>query len=263
MPFSINGTFTVINAFTPNTPILSADTNENNDDFATGLTTLWARTVAFTVNTIVFITSDVYVPTDGLLSAVAEGTGSGGGGGGVAGSSGFAIGGGGGGSGGYSRITLQPGDIGASKTVTIGAAGTGGAAGNNPGTDGGDVSLGTLLVAKGGKGGGGGSGLTSGGEGGAGGVAGTGDIAAQGDPGGKGFTAGVITVSQSSGRGGSSFFGGGGREVSADTASPAGITAGPYGSGGSGAYRYNVTANSAGGDGSIGAVFITEYIGPT
>jgi len=49
MPFSINGTFTIINAFTPNTPILSADVNEDFDDIADGMTELWARigTISF------------------------------------------------------------------------------------------------------------------------------------------------------------------------------------------------------------------------
>src|SRR5260370_41361993 len=98
--------------------------------------------------------------------------GGGGGGGGIGGGT-SSTGGGGGGAGSYSRVRLTAAQIGASKAVTIPAAAAGGATGNNPGANGGDVSLGALCVCKGGNGGVGGN---IGGKCGACGVGGAGDL---------------------------------------------------------------------------------------
>jgi hypothetical protein len=106
----------------------------------------------------VFAASGTYTPSANMLHCIIECVG----GGGSAGTSGSIYGGGGGGSGAYSRLLATAATIGASQTVTIGAAGTGGATGANNGTAGGDTSVGTLCIGKGGAFGGGGSSASSG-----------------------------------------------------------------------------------------------------
>lgn len=201
-----------------------------------------------------FTVSGTYTPSTGLLFAVVECVGNGGGGGGVTGTAGNIYGGGGGGSGSYSRITLTAATIGVSQTVTIGSTGTGGAAGSNSGTAGGDVSLGTLCVGKGGSPGiFGSSGQV--GTGGAGGIAGTGDIIAAGNPGNGGFfNQANVTQTFQTGIGGSSYFGGG----ATGSGVGAGNNANNYGSGGAGALT-NSASNFGGGNGSTGIVVIQEF----
>ncbi len=215
--------------------------------------------VFYKINIVGFNTAGTftYTPSTGIVYAIAECYGGGGGGGGGNGAPSTQGAGGGGGSGGNSRTALSAAAIGASKTVTIGAAGTGGAAGNNVGGAGGDTSLGTLCVGKGGSGGGGGNGPGPGpGAGGAGGVAGTGDIANPGNGGSGGFastsTSGALG---SSGAGGASMLGGAASGVAAGVN---GVAATGCGSGGSGGYGYAGT--NAGGPGSKGCLFITEYL---
>ena len=164
-------------------------------------------------------------------------------------------GGGGGGSGGYARKLVSAATFGSSQTVTIGAAGTAGAAGNNPGGNGGDTSVGTLCIGKGGTGGGG-SQNGSGGVAGLGGVAGTGDLVPTGNPGTSGFSSTAGTVQAMGGNGGASYFGGAGLG-SAGAAN--GNAATNYGGGGGGASSYN-NVNTTGGVGSAGVVVITEFI---
>lgn len=260
MPFSINGTFTIINTFVANTPILSADVNEDFDDIADGLTALWARTEAFSVSKQVFTADDTYIPTDGLLSCIIECYGAGASGGGAASTAGTFGGAGGGGGGGYSRFYAQPGDIGASKTVTIGVGGAATAATQVIGNDGTDTSVGALCVAKGGAGGGGGGGGTAGGAG-TGAIAGTGDIAAPGPNGSVGAGASILTVAAVSGGGANTAVGSGGSPRVAT--SSGGLVGTGYGSGGSGGLSVNNAAPAAGGAGANGLVIITEFIGPT
>jgi hypothetical protein len=155
----------------------------------------------------VFAASGTYTPSANMLHCIIECVGGGGGGGGSAGTSGSIYGGGGGGSGAYSRLLATAATIGASQTVTIGAAGTGGATGANNGTAGGDTSVGTLCIGKGGAFGGGGSSASSG-IGGLGGVAGTGDIAAAGNSAFNGVATGTLNPILPSGAGAASFFGG-------------------------------------------------------
>jgi hypothetical protein len=88
-----------------------------------------------------FSTTSIYNPTAGLLFALVREVG-GGGGGGSDGTAQYSAGGGG--SGEYAEGTFSAATIGASQTVTIGAAGTS----NNPG---GTTSFGALLTAVGGS----------------------------------------------------------------------------------------------------------------
>ncbi len=209
----------------------------------------------------IFTSSGTYTPTAGMIFCIAEGVGSGGGGGAAVGVVGSVYEGGGAGSGSYSRLLASAATIGVSQTVTIGAAGNGGAAGSNSGGAGSDVSLGALLVAKGGAGGLFGSNAQVG-AGGVGGVAGTGDLTGGGEAGFPGMYANGITMPAiPPGAGGSSIFGGGapGPGYTSGTVS-AGNNATGFGSGGSGAVAPNVAANAAGGNGSKGVIFITEFV---
>jgi len=143
-----------------------------------------ASSLALHVKIIWITSSETWTPDTGLIDADIECWGAGGAGGGVANSSTAGLGGGGG-SGGYSLKTATAATIGASQAVTIGAGGLVGTAGNNPGGNGGDTSVGSLCVAKGGTGGSGGAANVAG-LGGAGGVTGTGDFTLAGNTGGTG-----------------------------------------------------------------------------
>lgn len=202
----------------------------------------------------IFTSSGTYTPTANMVKAIVECVGGGGGGGGALGSASTQSSGGGGGSGGYSRVVVTAALIGISKTVTVGAGGTGGAAGFNPGTNGGDTSLGTLCIALGGAGGGGATPGT-GGPGGDGGFPGTGTVKAEGTDGGRGIGASILTVDGISGYGAPSHFGGGARGVR----STAGLIGQNYGAGGSGGAVLAADTSLAGGNGSAGVVIITEF----
>src|SRR6266487_231309 len=119
--------------------------------------TVDVATIAARFNNVViqkFTANSTYTPTAGMKFCIVEAIGGGGGGGGGASSAGTnGVMGGGGGSGAYSQRRLTAADIGASQSVTIGTAGTGGAGGGNNGVAGGDTSVGSLVVAKGGTGG--------------------------------------------------------------------------------------------------------------
>jgi hypothetical protein len=207
------------------------------------------------LNQQVFTASTIYYPTQGMVNCIIECVGGGGGGGGVAGNATWTTSACGGGAGSCSRTFAIAAQIGASQIVTIGAAGTGAAAGNNVGGIGGDTSVGTLCVGKGGAGGG-----VQGGLGGLGGGLGTGNITGTGMPGQTAAetstgTVGDLTIG---GAGGSSPWGGGGRAAANGTVQ-AGNPATGYGAGGGGAHAYLSATNLAGGAGSSGIVIITEY----
>jgi hypothetical protein len=206
-----------------------------------------------------FTSSGTYTPSAGMLYCIIECVGAGGGGGGVAGNASNAAGAAGGGAGGYSRKIASAATVGASQSVTIGAAGTGAAAGNNNGGAGGQTSVGSLCVANGGAGGNGTNTFPAATPG-AGGTAGTGDVASPGSAGG-GAWAGAASVVNSvvSGGGGSGPFGEGGLPVFANAGVAAGAVASGYGAGGSGAAAHASTSNAAGGAGVAGFVFITEF----
>lgn len=198
-----------------------------------------------------------YTPSGGMLYCIIEAIGSGGGGGGSVFNAGAAlITGGGGGAGGYSRSLKTAAQVGGTQVVTIGAVGTGGTAGANPGTAGGDTSVGALVIAKGGSGGAFGQSGVQSANGGAGGVNGTGDITVPGNPGQYGFfNATTAVIYGRSGYGGSGFLGGGPIGVLDGD----GVIGGGYGSGGSGGA--STSADHAGGNGRAGVVIVTEFIG--
>lgn len=214
---------------------------------------------AFSVNVQVFTGNGTYTPTSGMLYCTIECLGGGAGGGGAAGSGTTITAGGGGGAGSYARKTVSAATIGASQTVTVGAAANGGTAGNNNGTAGNDTSVGVICIGKGGSAGAGAAAGTAG-AGGLGGVAGTGDFTPTGQPGFTSYFSAATGVSSQGGAGGSSLYGGGGRSPTAVVGATAGNNATNYGSGGSGGTAHASATNVAGGNGSAGVVIITEYI---
>lgn len=206
----------------------------------------------------VFTSSGTYTPTTGMVYCIMECWGAAAAGGSMAGSISFSGGSGGGGTGGYSRHLATSSDVGASKTVTIGAGGTAGAAGNHDGNPGGDTSIGSLCIAKGGKGGGGNPG-NGGGSGGEGGDPGTGNIIAA--PGQSGFTGNGSSLTQYAlgGNGASSPIGGGGiSEVTAT--SQVGSNGDGFNGAGSGGAVSGLATNVTGGLGTNGYALVTEYI---
>jgi len=208
----------------------------------------------------VFTSTSTYTPTSGMKYCIIEALGGGAGGGGcVASNATDAAGAGGGGAGSYSRTVASSAMIGSSQTVTIGAGGTGGSAGANNGTNGGDTSVGVLCVGKGGTGGIGAPANTCS-AGGGGGVAGTGDVTSVGQVGdyGIGYAGLAANLQSFGGRGGGSVFGNG---APAKVGPGAGNSATGYGAGGSGATSTGTTGAEAGGNGTAGLVIITEYIG--
>ena len=184
----------------------------------------------------------------------------GGGAGGGASASNSIIGfGGGAGAGGYSRSQVSAATFGASQVVTIGAAGVPGSAGANNGGNGGDTSIGSLCIAKGGTGGNGMS--TSSGNtvaGAPGGIAGTGDFTATGANGFNAICSTAIgATGQNGGAGGSTQWGSGG--IGPYMAGNGNAATG-YGGGGGGGADYLNNTNRSGGPGSAGVAIITEYI---
>lgn len=208
-----------------------------------------------------FAASGTYTPSSGMLYCTIECIGAGGGGGGTAttGATTISIGGGAGG-GGYARKVVTAATVGASQTVTIGAAGTAGAVGGGNGGTGGTTSVGSLCVATGGAGGAGSGAATSAlfivGSG-SGGIGTTGDVLASGNPGSPGFGSSTSTF-VTGGNGGSSAIGGGAIGT-AGTGVVAGTTGRSYGGGGSGATVGLSQTQQAGGAGAPGFVIITEF----
>jgi hypothetical protein len=196
------------------------------------------------------------------------------GGGGVAASGGGAnvsMGGGGGGGGWIAwRVDISAlggGDI----VITLPAAGTGGAAGNNPGNAPGASSVASATsgmaltaTAPGGGGGGAGSGVAGfGGGGGNGGFitsAGPGTLIAVAHGGDGQNSIRQAGFYGQQGNGGSAFLTGG-RRAAATAAGSGGSTAYSFGGGGSGAHDGTGNTARAGGDGGAGRVWIDKYRG--
>lgn len=204
---------------------------------------LW-QVAGCTTNVQTFTSSGTYTPTPGMVACDVYLYGSGGGGGGgcrqVA--SAACSGGGGGGAACFNTGTFTAAEIGASKAVTVGAAGTAGLAATvsttagGAGGSGGNTSLGTLLVAGGGGGGGGAQLAASTGGGGGGGTNGTGGAGSSGAGGFSGLN-GATAGSTTGGAATASFLGGGGGGGGASGAvgSAAGWSTSGYGApGGSG-----------------------------
>jgi len=200
-----------------------------------------------------------YTPTTGMVYCVVKILGGGGAGAGInpPSSASQCGGGGGGGAGEYAVGVFSASTIGASQSVTIGAAGTGVAGGNgNPGTA---TSFGALMSANGGLGGiAGATGAaynTAGGLGGTGGTGGSFRVPGQAGTEGCGS---VRNANQEffirSGNGGNTQMGAGGFLNFP-------IARG-YGSGGGSAFMgpNSVGSPGAGGIGADGVVVVTEYI---
>lgn len=207
----------------------------------------------------VYTSNDTWTKPSNLLYVIVEVVGGGGGGGGAAatGASTVAAGRSGGG-GGTSKKKILAASLGATETVTVGAAGAAGAAGANGGA-GGNSSFGSHCTANGGVLGnaGGASSTLLGVEGVAGGSASGGDINISGGSSNPGVYLGVNAIS---GNGGGSVYGAGapGRRSNAD--SVAGAAGGAYGGGGSGGVNGNSQSAVAGGAGAAGVVIVWEYL---
>jgi hypothetical protein len=206
-------------------------------------------------------TSGNYTPTTGTNTIVVYGIGGGGGGGGGEQGAGTQGVGSGGGSGQY--ITHRETGLGAGPFVaTYGTAGAGGAAGNNPGTDGGasTLALSATLTANGGKGGNSMSAASFASMA-AGGAAGTGasnaNLSTQGNtPGENGIR--DSATQQVSGAGGSSPLGSGGTAIfNSSAVGNAGIGDGAGGGGANATDAGNT--DRAGGAGTVGVWIIYEY----
>ena len=206
-----------------------------------------------------FTSNGTYTPTTGMQYCIIEVVGSGGGGGGTASTTAAQLAmAGGGGAGEYARGTFSAASIGASKSVTCPAGGSGGAAGANNGVAGGTTSVTGLITAAGGSGGQGStaigtSGINYGGTGGTGGTGGS--FRTQGSSGSFGIV--VFGSMQWNGRGARGAFSGGGPEQQSTGAGLAGIG---FGSGGNGAFGFVSAAAQAGGAGASGIVVITEFV---
>lgn len=189
----------------------------------------------------VFTSSGTWTKPNGLTRVRVTVVGSGGGGGG--GWSGAPAGGGGGGGGGAAIKVIEAASLGATETVTVGAAGAAGAAGSGgTGGSGNTSSFGSHASATGGGGGPAGNQDTVA----AGGIGSSGDINIAGGGGARrGSTPG--------GTGGSSIMSGGGKGGSSGAAG----SAGTHGSGGGGGAS---DADRAGGAGGAGIVIVEEYV---
>lgn len=217
----------------------------------------------------VFTSSGIYTPTSGMKVATVYAFGAGGGGGsGARAAAGAAAGGGaGGGGGGLAQAWFTAAQIGASKTVTIGAPGNGGSAQNVDstagvnGTAGGSTSLDTLLFAGGGGGGQGGGLAASSGGGGA------GNSIASGTS-GSGGTGGVGSFNLGNGHGNggsgvaainnSTLVGSGGGGSGSPAAGTGGLNGAfcnaLFGGGSGGASGAGITSANAASNGGVGGV---------
>lgn len=210
-----------------------------------------------------FEASGTYTPNARMRQCLVFSTGAGGGGGGTDSTDGSSTAGaGGGGAGGTCLELFTAATIGASQTVTIGAAGTAGANTGGTGGTGGDTTFGALHTASGGVGGVGATGGDDsfGGDGGAGGAA-TGGLV--NIPGGGGASGnGIGSLAATGGVGGASFWGGGGRGTQGRTGqSENGVAGSAYGSGGSGACNVDNSSGNTGGAGAAGFCLVIEFLG--
>lgn len=218
----------------------------------------------------VLTASGTYTAPTGLITADFELQAAGGGSGSADGTAAadFYQAAGGGGGGEYARGLFTAAAIGASQSVTIGAAGTAGTGNGGNGGNASASSVGSLMTANGGSGGIG-TGSASGGAqrraGGAGGSGGSGgDLRIPGGTGGDGLSW-TATTGQGAGvsAGGSSFMSSAGAPVvatsSGGTASQAAVAGALYGAGASGAFNQGTSAIN-GAAGGAGIFIATNYI---
>ena len=209
---------------------------------------LATRLTATALNPVVrvYTSSDTWTKPSGLKYVEVEVVGGGSGGGGSSNNNGGR--GAGGGGGGYSRKIVAVASLGATETVTVGAAGAAGTS-TGAGSAGGNSIFGAHATANAGSGGA--AGDTSPIAGGSGGTSASGDVNISGQQGGDAAAAGTTT---SSGAGGSSVLGLGGASKAVEGA---GIAGSGYGAGGSGGSRS--TSSYGGGAGTAGIVIVTEH----
>ena len=246
------GTFASAGDTLARTTVLASSNAGSAVNWSAGTKNIWldfpAAAAAASIKSVVIqriFSSGTYTPTANMVTTFAQ-VGGGGGGGGGGGSGGSGAGGSGGGAGESFEGFLTAAQIGASQTVTLGAAGTGGATTAN-GVNGGTTTVGALVSCAGGiKGlaGSTGAGSISGGLGGTSGLSTNGYIAGQ--PGGTG----VNMSGGGTGNGGNSPFGVGGQaHTAANGNGSAAIGNGAGGGAGSG--------SGSGNSGSTGyAIFI-------
>jgi hypothetical protein len=207
------------------------------------------------VDTKIFTSSGTWTRPAGLTAVAVVVLGAGGGGGGAAGATSNTAVGGGGGGGGVSEKLILAASLAGTETVTIGAAGSGGSGGGGNGGAGGTSSFGAHCSATGGSGGQGMSAGTAVNQStpGSGGAGASGDLNVDGDSGLRGFRlSGTQAVSTA---GGSSRYGAGGDQVSANNSGNAGVG---YGAGGGGGFS-DRNNNRGGAAGTDGLVIVHEY----
>jgi hypothetical protein len=214
------------------------------------------------LDVVTFTVSGTYTPNAGLGYALILAAGGGASGGGTpACPTGKFTAASGGGPGGVGMLYVAAATVGASQTVTIGAAGAAPSAGANNGNSGGTTSVGSLISASGG-----GYGITAAAgttpftvtAGGSGSATGTGVIPLTSNNGGTALANGTASYA---GWGGNGYFGTGGSApaTSGSSGAFAGNPGSGYGAGGSGSVCYNTNTAEAGGAGTAGFVLIYEY----
>jgi hypothetical protein len=233
--------------------ITTSSITSTGDAEATGFT-VTGKTTGILGDEVIFTSSGTWTKDANLKFVVVEVQG-GGGGGGAAGSSTGQNGSGGGG-GGYAMKKIAAASLGATETVTVGAAGAAGTGGSVDGGNGGDSSFGAHCTGAGGAKGLHGS-TSSAFSGGAGGAGTGGDVNITGQEGGAGGVNGSADngVNRRLGNGGSSKWGFG--AVTNAPSSSSGKNATGYGGGGSAASR--LSSNQDGGAGTAGLVIVREY----
>ena len=214
------------------------------------------------LNIQIFTSSGTYTPTSGMLYCLVREVGGGGGSGGAAGGAGTGAASGGGGSGGYNESFFSAATIGASQTVTIGAAGTAGTSITSGGT-GGTTSLGSLLTANGGVGSvnstASSGGITAGGAGGTT-STGAGIFAIIGQTGSNGINFTATSSYYIPGNGGSNPLGEGALGIAQFANNPSSGGAGTgYGAGASGGGVSGTSSSVLGAAGTKGIMIIYEY----
>lgn len=205
--------------------------------------------------------AQTYTPTSGATLAVVHIVGGGGAGGSIPSTtSSQASGSGGGGGGGYSMYVYSSP---ATQTVTVGAGGTAGTAGNNPGNAGGNTTFGALATANGGSGGSSAASVTLGAAstfiaGGAGGSASGGSLNLSGSRGNYHVfvDGGSSTIELNVMYGGESILS---NITTCTLTAGANKTSYTYGGGGSGIKNAPSGSNTAGNPGANGICIIFEY----
>jgi hypothetical protein len=209
------------------------------------------------INVQTFTSSGTYTPSSGTKKILVKGTGAGGSGGGTAAtSSGQAAAAAGGSCGAYGEALYTSGFT-PSVAVTIGSAGAGAAAGNNPGNAGQATSFGALLILPGGTAGAGCAAITGAGGGGSNGTnsadpTGANIVGYGGQAGGNGQ---IFSAGPQAGNGGSGPLGTGGW---APTGNGARSGTG-YGAGSSGANAQASQAAQGSNAGQPGILIVYEY----